>query len=66
MPRIAWSSADDPDRAGFEILWRETTDPRWRVYDFVAVSGGTTLEGVSTDNHLLRRAFRGEEWRAFP
>ena len=35
---IRWSAPADPQRAGYEILWRETTDPRWSVYDFVASS----------------------------
>ena len=51
--KISWSAEDDPERAGFEILWRETTDPRWQVYDFVPIAGEITLKGVSTDNHFF-------------
>jgi peptidase M28-like protein len=51
--KVSWSAEDDPERAGFEILWRETTDPRWRVYDFAASAGETVLQGVSTDNHFF-------------
>jgi hypothetical protein len=51
--KIAWSSEDDPERAGFEVLWRETTDPRWQVYDVVPAAGETTLKGVSTDNRFF-------------
>ncbi len=51
--KVSWSAEDDPERAGFEILWRETTDPRWQVYDFVASPGITVLKGVSTDNHFF-------------
>jgi hypothetical protein len=51
--KISWSALDDSDRAGFEILWRETTEPRWQVYDFVATAGETVLKGVSTDNHFF-------------
>jgi hypothetical protein len=51
--KLAWSSPDDPDRAGFEILWRETTDPRWSIYDFVAAGRDAVLKGVSTDNHFF-------------
>jgi len=51
--KISWSADDDPERAGFEILWRETTDPRWQVYDFAASPGETVLRGVSTDNHFF-------------
>ena len=51
--KIAWSAEEDPERAGFEILWRETTEPRWQVFQFVSSAGETTLKGVSTDNHFF-------------
>jgi hypothetical protein len=51
--KVSWSAEDDPERAGFEILWRETTEPRWQVYDFAASAGETVLRGVSTDNHFF-------------
>jgi hypothetical protein len=51
--KIGWSADDDADRAGFEILWRESTEPRWMVYDFVKRVGDATLLGVSTDNHFF-------------
>src|SRR5499427_4803621 len=51
--RVSWEARDDSERAGFEILWRETTDPRWQVYDFAQKPGETVLPGVSTDNHFF-------------
>src|SRR5712692_5452315 len=51
--RVSWSAQEDPERAGFEILWRETTDPRWTVYDFATSARETVLKGVSTDNHFF-------------
>jgi hypothetical protein len=51
--KIAWSAGEDSERAGFEILWRETTEPRWHVFQFVTNAGETTLKGVSTDNHFF-------------
>lgn len=51
--KVSWAAEDDSERAGFEILWRETTDPRWHVYDFAASAGETVLKGVSTDNHFF-------------
>ena len=51
--KVSWKAEDDPGRAGFEILWRETTDPRWTVYDFAASPGASVLKGVSTDNHFF-------------
>jgi hypothetical protein len=51
--KVSWAAEDDPERAGFEILWRETTEPRWEVYDFAPLAGETALKGVSTDNHFF-------------
>ena len=51
--KVSWAAEDDADRAGFEVLWRETTDPRWHVYDFVTEPGEAVLRGVSTDNHFF-------------
>jgi peptidase M28-like protein len=51
--KVSWAAEEDTERAGFEILWRETTDPRWHVYDFVVAPGETVLKGVSTDNHFF-------------
>jgi hypothetical protein len=51
--KVAWSAPEDPERAGFEILWRETTDPRWSVFDVYASPGEQVLKGVSTDNHFF-------------
>jgi hypothetical protein len=51
--KVAWEAGPDASRAGFEILWRETTEPRWSVWGFVAAPGETVLPGVSTDNHFF-------------
>ena len=51
--KVSWTAEDDSERAGFEILRRETTDPRWTVYAFSASPGETVLKGVSTDNHFF-------------
>jgi hypothetical protein len=51
--KVAWEAAEDAQRAGFEILWRETTDARWQIYQFVESAGETVLRGVSTDNHFF-------------
>jgi peptidase M28-like protein len=51
--KVSWTAEEDPGRAGFEILWRETTEPRWQVFDFVAAGDETVLKGVSTDNHFF-------------
>jgi hypothetical protein len=51
--KVSWAAEDDAERAGFEILWRETTEPRWSVYEFAAAPGETVLKSVSTDNHFF-------------
>jgi hypothetical protein len=51
--KVAWTAPEDAERAGFEILWRETTDPRWSVHSFAAAPGETVLTGVSTDNRFF-------------
>ena len=51
--KVSWEAPDDAERAGFEILWRETTEPRWQTYDFVEKAGETVLTRVSTDNHFF-------------
>lgn len=51
--KVSWEAGDDADRAGFEILWRETTEARWSVYDFAEAPGKAVLTGVSTDNHFF-------------
>jgi hypothetical protein len=51
--KVSWSAEDDPGRAGFEILWRETTEARWQVFEFVPAGNEAVLKGVSTDNHFF-------------
>jgi len=47
--KVSWDAGDDAERAGFEILWRETTEERWSVFDFAEAPGKSVLIGVSTD-----------------
>jgi hypothetical protein len=51
--QVSGSAEEDSERAGFEILWRETTEARWSVYKFAESPGETALKGVSTDNHFF-------------
>jgi hypothetical protein len=50
---VAWSAPDDAARAGFEVLWRQTTAPQWSVYDFASARSEYVFKGVSTDNHFF-------------
>ncbi|HWF37828.1 MAG TPA: M28 family peptidase [Candidatus Acidoferrales bacterium] len=51
--KIKITADDDADRAGFEVLWRETISPRWQVYSFTQMPGEVVLKNVSTDNHFF-------------
>jgi len=51
--KLAWKAEADPERAGFEVLWRDTTNPRWSVYDYVTSGDSYVFKDVSTDNHYF-------------
>ena len=51
--KITIEAADDPQRKGFEILTRETTDTRWKVLRTMAQPGPVILENTSTDNEFF-------------
>ncbi len=51
--KLSWTAGDDSARAGFEILWRETTVAQWSVFEFVNDLREAVLEDVSTDNHFF-------------
>ncbi len=51
--KISWTAPDDPQRDGFEILWRETTESRWSTLTFVESPGESLLKQISTDNHFF-------------
>jgi Peptidase family M28 len=51
--KVSWSAEEDAERAGFEILWRETTEARWSVFDFAEKAGQSVLKDFSTDNHFF-------------
>src|SRR5256886_4559391 len=48
--KVSWLAEEDAERSGFEILWRETSEPRWAGYDCAASPGGTGLKGASIGN----------------
>ncbi len=51
--RIAIEADEDLERAGFEVLHRETTEPRWSVLRILERTGEVVLEGTSTDNEYF-------------
>src|SRR5438874_6457371 len=51
--KVSWAAEEDAERSGFEILWREPSEPRWAFHDFAAAPGEPVLNGGSTDNHFF-------------
>ena len=51
--KVSWTADEDPGRQGFEVLWRQTTSPRWKVFEVVNQPGTAVLQTVSTDNHFF-------------
>ncbi len=47
---VTFEAGPDVERSGFEILGRDTTDPRFRVLRTVEAPGAITLEGVRIDD----------------
>lgn len=66
---LRWDPSPEPDVAGYEIVWRLTTEPQWTgVQDVGNVTEGTIP--LSKDNWLFGvRAYDEDGWRsmaAFP
>ncbi|HEX4814070.1 MAG TPA: M28 family metallopeptidase [Nonomuraea sp.] len=67
---LRWDPNPEPDVAGYEVLWRDTTEPTWTHSRFVGNVTSYTVEGLSKDNHQFAvRALDREGHRspaAFP
>jgi hypothetical protein len=66
---LAWSKSPEPDVAGYEIVWRETTSPVWQHAQDVGDVERATLE-LNKDNYFVGvRAYDEDGYRspvAFP
>src|SRR5258708_4257961 len=58
--KVSWSAEDDPERAGFEILWRETTEPRLQVYEIPPSPGQTAPPGAPTHHTFFALPLVGQ------
>ncbi|NRQ30411.1 M20/M25/M40 family metallo-hydrolase [Nonomuraea sp. NN258] len=47
---LRWDANPEPDLAGYEVVWRETTAPAWTHTRFVGDVTSYTVEGLSKDN----------------
>jgi hypothetical protein len=50
---LQWSANKEPDLAGYEIVWRETTSPVWTNSLKVGNLTNFTMKGMSKDNYFF-------------
>jgi hypothetical protein len=50
---LRWAANTEPDLAGYEIVWRETTAPFWTNSKFVGNVTSYTMHGMSKDNYFF-------------
>ncbi len=50
---LKWDANTEPDLAGYEIVWRETTSPVWTNARWVGNVTSYTLNGMSKDNYFF-------------
>jgi hypothetical protein len=50
---LKWEANREPDLAGYEIVWRDTTAPAWTNSQFVGNVAAFTMKGMSKDNFFF-------------
>jgi Zn-dependent M28 family amino/carboxypeptidase len=50
---LRWEANKEPDIAGYQLVWRETTAPFWQQKQFVGNVTSFTVKGLSKDNVLF-------------
>ncbi|MDQ3584747.1 MAG: M28 family metallopeptidase [Acidobacteriota bacterium] len=50
---LQWAANTEPDLAGYEIVWRDTTSPVWTGSRFVGNVTSYTMPGMSKDNYFF-------------
>ncbi|MEO8433512.1 MAG: M28 family metallopeptidase [Pyrinomonadaceae bacterium] len=50
---LKWDGNKEPDLAGYEIVWRETTSPIWTESRMVGNVNSYSMKGMSKDNYFF-------------
>ena len=50
---LRWDANTEPDLAGYEIVWRDTTSPSWTNSKAVGKVTTFTMKGMSKDNYFF-------------
>jgi peptidase M28-like protein/fibronectin type III domain protein len=50
---LKWDANKEPDLAGYEIVWRDTTSPVWTNSRAVGKETSYTVKGMSKDNYFF-------------
>ena len=50
---LKWDANTEPDIAGYEVVWRDTTAPVWTNSRWVGNVTSYTLKGLSKDNYFV-------------
>jgi hypothetical protein len=50
---LMWDANKEPDLAGYEIVWRETTSPVWTNSRWIGNATSYTMKGMSKDNYFF-------------
>lgn len=50
---LKWDANKEPDLAGYEIVWRDTTSPVWTNSRWVGNVTSYTIKGMSKDNYFF-------------
>jgi hypothetical protein len=50
---LSWTATEDPELAGYKLLWRETDAPQWTHARWLGKVDHVTLEGMVIDNYLF-------------